>query len=68
VVEVEPWYQSDHSLFVQQGIPAVALTSAAVEALIPLTHTPADTLDIVDAGQVSEATAFICQVVSAELT
>jgi aminopeptidase YwaD len=47
--EGEPWYQSDHSVFIQNGRPAAAITSEHFLRLsTEVTHTPADNLDLVD--------------------
>jgi aminopeptidase YwaD len=49
VVEGEPWYQSDHSLFVQNQVPAMAITSEHfMELSTHVTHTPKDGPEIVD--------------------
>lgn len=43
LVEGPEWYQSDHSLFIQQGIPALAFTSDQFDALwSEIAHTPDD--------------------------
>jgi aminopeptidase YwaD len=43
------WYQSDHTIFVQNGRPAVAITSAEFMRLsAEVTHTPKDKPEIVD--------------------
>lgn len=48
-VLAEPWYESDHAIFAMRGIPAVAITSQDVHALLGgLAHTPADTLEVLD--------------------
>lgn len=45
----EPWFESDHAIFAMRGIPAVAITSQDVHALLGgLAHTPADTRDVLD--------------------
>ncbi|MCO6450901.1 MAG: M28 family peptidase [Caldilineales bacterium] len=50
--EGEPWYQSDHSLFVFNGVPALAFTSDQFAALwTEIAHTPNDAPDIVDPQQ-----------------
>jgi aminopeptidase YwaD len=49
MVEGEPWYQSDHSIFIQNQIPALAITSARFDYLTAeITHTPKDNPEIVD--------------------
>ena len=48
-VEGEPWYQSDHSIFIQQQIPAMAITSERLMELSTyITHTPQDSPGLVD--------------------
>ncbi len=42
IVEGGPWYQGDHSLFLQKEIPALALTSEQMEAILKVAHTEAD--------------------------
>jgi aminopeptidase YwaD len=45
----EQWYQSDHMVFVQSGVPALALTSEAfMEIETQFAHTPKDTPELVD--------------------
>ena len=52
VVPGEPWYQSDHSLFIAQGVPALALASTEIaEVMSEVAHTPQDTPDVVDVAQ-----------------
>ena len=49
MVEGEPWYQSDHSLFVQNQVPAMAITSEQfMELSTHVTHTMKDSPEIVD--------------------
>jgi aminopeptidase YwaD len=49
IEEGPAWYQSDHSVFIQQGRPAVALTSAVFldEITVHITHTPRDRPELV---------------------
>lgn len=48
-VEGPQWYQSDHSLFIQNQVPALAITSDRfMELSTHITHTPRDHPDIVD--------------------
>ena len=63
LVEVEPWPQGDHMIFVQRGIPAVALSSVFDDWLAK-THTPADTLDQIDPAQIDEVIAFVQRIVA----
>jgi len=58
-VEGAPWYQSDHSIFIQNERPAIAITSDNfMELSTDITHTPKDHPDLVDARklvQIAEA-------------
>lgn len=48
-VTAEEWYESDHAIFAMRGIPALAITTEDVHALLGgLAHTAADTLDVLD--------------------
>ena len=45
----EQWFQSDHSIFIQQGVPAIAITSDRfLELSATITHTPQDRPELVD--------------------
>lgn len=55
----EPWYESDHSLFIQQGCPAVAVTSEKLEEVTAVTHTPSDTTDQLDYSVLSQAARMV---------
>ncbi len=51
IVEGVQWVQGDHSMFVQNGSPAIAVTSNWFSENMDdqkVTHTPADNLEIVD--------------------
>ncbi len=49
IVEGQPWYQSDHMVFVQNRVPAIAITSQMIqEILAGIAHTGQDTPDRVD--------------------
>ena len=53
--EGQPWFQSDHMVFVMNGIPALAITSENfIEILTELAHTPEDNFEKVDIGKVAE--------------
>lgn len=54
--EGAPWPQGDHSIFVQHGIPAIAVSSAWFLDHMEtqdVTHTPRDRLEIVDPSKVA---------------
>jgi len=49
MIEGQPWYQSDHAIFVQQQRPALAITSDRFDELwAHVAHTAWDTPEIVD--------------------
>jgi aminopeptidase YwaD len=55
-MEGPAWYQSDHSIFIQAGIPAVAITSEEfLELWSAIAHTPDDVPDLVDPGKLVES-------------
>ena len=54
MVEGEQWYQGDHSIFVQNGVPAMAITSKRLmELMTQVTHTTKDRPEIVDYGKLA---------------
>jgi aminopeptidase YwaD len=55
MIEGEPWYQSDHSIFIQNERPALALTSELfMDLTTNITHTPKDSPELVDAAKLAE--------------
>lgn len=57
ITEGIQWPQGDHSIFVQNGCPAIAVTSEWFAENIEsqeITHTPKDTIEIVDCRKVVE--------------
>lgn len=64
--EGEQWYQSDHSVFIQQGRPAVAVTSEHFMRLsTEVTHTPKDDLDLVDYEKLVDVALALRDVIEA---
>jgi aminopeptidase YwaD len=66
IVEGAPWYQGDHSIFLQQGVPAIAVTSKWFIDHVneqEITHTPQDHPDIVDCQRVGEISHAIQQII-----
>jgi aminopeptidase YwaD len=50
--EGEPWYQSDHMVFVQNQVPALAITSEGLmEIETAVAHTPKDRPELVDCSK-----------------
>jgi aminopeptidase YwaD len=57
IVEGTPWVQGDHSIFIQYGCPAIAVSSQWFTDHIDsqdITHTPKDNIDIVDCEKLVE--------------
>lgn len=55
LMEGEPWYQSDHMVFAQNGVPAVAITSEHfLDVQARFCHAPRDTPELVDAAKLVE--------------
>jgi len=57
IVEGAQWYQGDHSIFIQNGRPAIAVSSEWFTNNVDsqeITHTPKDNLEIVDVRKVVE--------------
>ncbi len=66
IIEGQPWYQGDHSLFLQQGRPAIAVSSQwFIENMETqqLTHTPADNLSVVSYDRVAECATGIAELI-----
>jgi len=66
ITEGSPWPQGDHSIFVQNGVPAVAISSAWFTENIDqqeITHTPKDNLRIVDCSKVVEIAAALSEII-----
>ncbi len=67
LIEGLPWYQGDHSLFLQQGCPAIAVSSQwFIENMETqqLTHTPKDNLGVVNYKRVAECAVGIMELVN----
>jgi len=57
IIEGVPWFQGDHSIFIQNGRPAIAVSSEWFTNNVDsqeITHTPKDNLGIVDCHKVVE--------------
>jgi len=53
--EGEKWYQGDHGLFLNRGVPALAFTSEEVEELVEsFVHTPKDKPRVVEVDKLVE--------------
>jgi aminopeptidase YwaD len=55
LVRGEPWFNGDHMIFVQSGVPSIALTAELVSELMrTVTHTAADQPELVDCAKLVE--------------
>lgn len=66
IVEGLPWYQGDHSMFLQNGCPAIAVSSQwFIENFETqeLTHTPKDNLSVVNYERVAECALGIAELI-----
>lgn len=66
LVEGKPWYQGDHSVFLQQGCPAIAVSSSwFIDNMEDqdITHTPKDNLSIVNYERVVECAQGIAALI-----
>ncbi len=58
----EPWVQGDHSMFVQQGVPAAAFISDQGEQLMrEVIHTRKDRVELVDPARLAELAEAVAQ-------
>ena len=59
LIEVEPYYEGNHSLFWPQGIPSIALSSQEAHSLLDVViHTSHDALEWVDVDEVLTASGY----------
>jgi aminopeptidase YwaD len=64
--EGPPWFESDHAVFAMQGIPAVAITSAATfDELKRRSHAADEPADVVDPGVLADVVAVIRGILAA---
>lgn len=66
IVEGLPWYQGDHTMFIQRGVPAIAVSSHRfIETFAEqdITHTPKDNLEIVNYERVVECATGIVELI-----
>lgn len=64
MVAGEPWYQGDHSVLMQAGVPAIAVTSADMPAIwTTIAHTERDVPAIVDPLSVVRTARFVAEMV-----
>ncbi len=65
IVEGEPWYESDHGLFLLHGVPALAITSTTFRELCAtVTHTERDGRALADPAAVAGIARFLADLVA----
>lgn len=65
VVRGDPWYEGDHSMFLQNGVPCIAVTSSNVrEVVMNISHTPMDTIYNVDTLLLSELVSSLKHIIN----
>lgn len=59
------WVESDHSIFVQQGRPAMAVISEIflTDKTLKITHSPKDHPDIVDIGKIADIASLLSDLI-----
>jgi aminopeptidase YwaD len=60
VVWVDPWYESDHTAFLRQGVPSVPISSVGVANVV---HLPTDTVEWISPAKLSEVVSLVTEVV-----
>ncbi len=60
----QPWFSGDHMIFVQSGVPSTAFTSECMPELMrTVTHTAADTPELVDCSKLVEVAEALAALV-----
>jgi aminopeptidase YwaD len=55
LVRGEPWFNGDHMIFVQSGVPSLAFASERMpELMMTVTHTPLDTPQLIEGAKLVE--------------
>ena len=63
--EGPPWYQSDHGIFMVNGVPAMAITEEnVVELMAEITHTENDTPEIIDPTKLVENAFALLEIIN----
>lgn len=65
IVKGDQWYAGDHCAFALKGIPCLAVTSSDLfEGALEYTHTPKDTLNIIDSEMITTTAKFLSEVIN----
>jgi Iap family predicted aminopeptidase len=63
-IEIDPWPQGDHMMFVMKGVPSIALTSEGIfDIYETIIHTPKDNLSLVDLDKAAAVADFLYSVI-----
>lgn len=64
LIEGEKWYQGDHGLFINRGVPALAFTSEKVQELVGSTvHTPKDEPSLIETDKLVEVASGLRELI-----
>jgi Zn-dependent M28 family amino/carboxypeptidase len=61
IIETDPWYESDHSLFLQAGIPTIALSSTSWS---DLAHSVMDDFRVIDFDKLQDVSHFCIDLIN----
>jgi aminopeptidase YwaD len=65
IVKGDQWYAGDHCAFALKGIPCLAVTSSDLfEGALEYTHTPKDTLNIINSEMIATTAKFLLEVIN----
>jgi Iap family predicted aminopeptidase len=56
----DPWFESDHTAFLNQGVPCVPITSVGVGSVF---HSPADTIEWISPEKLDEVVSLVRDIV-----
>ncbi len=66
LVEGQPWFSGDHMIFVQQGVPSLAVTAEnMMELMMTVTHTSRDTPELIDHRKLVEVSRALSSLIRA---
>ncbi len=64
IIEGDQWRQGDHSLLVQNEVPALAITSAELIEIMSIAHSPDDVSDVVDPCRLVDVASAVVALIS----
>jgi aminopeptidase YwaD len=60
VAWAEPWFESDHTAFLNQGVPCIPIASVGVGSVF---HSPADTIEWISPEKLDEVVSLVSEIV-----